>query len=115
MGPRGFMAPELEEGGQLDVGPAADIYSLGKVIYYMFSGGLIVPRERISEPQFASVFANGQRSGLLEMLLRKMICPIDRRIQDTNEVMRQLKKSRIGGECANASDECQRPFLSGAA
>src|SRR3984893_17190813 len=52
MGPRGFMAPELEEGGQLDVGPAADIYSLGKVIYYMFSGGLIVPRERISEPQF---------------------------------------------------------------
>lgn len=37
MGPRGFMAPELEEGGQLDVSAAADIYSLGKVIYYMFS------------------------------------------------------------------------------
>ncbi len=32
MGPRAFMAPELEDGGQLDVTPAADIYSLGKVI-----------------------------------------------------------------------------------
>jgi serine/threonine protein kinase len=33
MGPRAFMAPELEDGGQLDVTPAVDIYSLGKVIY----------------------------------------------------------------------------------
>jgi serine/threonine protein kinase len=37
VGPRAFMAPELEDGGQLDVSPAADVYSLGKVIYYMIS------------------------------------------------------------------------------
>jgi serine/threonine protein kinase len=35
VGPVQFMAPELEGGGQLDVSPAADVYSLGKVIYYM--------------------------------------------------------------------------------
>jgi serine/threonine protein kinase len=35
VGPWAFMAPELEEGGQLDVSPAADICSLGKVIYFL--------------------------------------------------------------------------------
>jgi serine/threonine protein kinase len=39
MGPREFMAPELADGGELDVTPAADLYSLGKLIYFMISGG----------------------------------------------------------------------------
>jgi serine/threonine protein kinase len=37
VGPRAFMAPELEDGGRLEVTFAADIYSLGKVIYYMLA------------------------------------------------------------------------------
>ena len=32
-----FIAPELLGGGKLDVTPAADLYSLGKLIYYMYS------------------------------------------------------------------------------
>jgi serine/threonine protein kinase len=92
MGPRAFMAPELEDGGQLDVSYAADIYSLGKVIFYMLSGGVIVPRERLHEPQFSQIFARGQRHGLLEMVLRRMICPLDRRIQSAAEVLRELEK-----------------------
>jgi serine/threonine protein kinase len=39
VGPWAFMAPESEGGGQLDVAAAADLYSLGKVIYFMISGG----------------------------------------------------------------------------
>lgn len=60
MGPRAFMAPELEQGGQLDVRPSADIYSLGKVIFYMVSGGGILPRDRIHEEQFRKVFAKSR-------------------------------------------------------
>jgi Protein kinase domain len=92
MGPRAFMAPELEDGGQLDVTPAADIYSLGKVIYFMLSGGVIVPRERLHEPQFAGIFDKGQRHQLLEMLLRRMICPLEQRISTAADVLAELKK-----------------------
>jgi serine/threonine protein kinase len=92
MGPRAFMAPELEDDGQLDVTPAADIYSLGKVIYFMLSGGVIVPRERLHETPYAGLFDKGQRYGLLEILLRRMVCPLDRRITTATEVLGELKK-----------------------
>jgi serine/threonine protein kinase len=92
MGPRAFMAPELEQGGQLDVTPSADIYSLGKVIFYMLSGGVILPRERIHEEQFRKVFAKGERYGLMEILLSQMICLQDQRIQSADEVIKQLEK-----------------------
>jgi serine/threonine protein kinase len=92
MRPRAFMAPELEQGGQLDVTPSADIYSLGKVLFYMLSGGVILPRERIHEEQFRKAFAKGERYGLMEVLLSGMICPQDRRIQSAEEVIKQLEK-----------------------
>jgi len=72
-GPWAFMAPELESGGQLNVTAAADIYSLGKVIYYMLSGGVIMPRERLNEDQYAAVFTPGGRFHALRLLLSRMI------------------------------------------
>jgi serine/threonine protein kinase len=46
VGARWYMAPELEDGINLDVGTEADVYSLGKILYWMFSGGRIFSRER---------------------------------------------------------------------
>jgi len=92
VGPRNFMAPELEFGEKLDVTPAADLYSLGKVIYYMLSGGVVLPRERLNEDQFRSVFAGGQRYQLLELLLDKMICPVSQRIQTAEAFVAELEK-----------------------
>jgi serine/threonine protein kinase len=92
VGPRAFMAPELEEGGQLDVTPSVDIYSLGKVIFYMLSGGVIVPRERLHEERFQRFFSKGERYHLLELLLARMICVQDQRIQSADEVIKQLEK-----------------------
>lgn len=92
VGPRAFMAPELEEGGRLDVTPAADIYSLGKVIFYMISGGQIVARERLEDERFQSIFAKGERYRLLELLLQRMICPVGSRIQDVASVKTDLDK-----------------------
>lgn len=38
VGPRLFIAPELEDGRVEDVSPKSDTYSLGKLLYWLFSG-----------------------------------------------------------------------------
>lgn len=45
VGPRYYMAPELEHGRNLAVDFRADLYSLGKVLYWLLSGGVNLPRE----------------------------------------------------------------------
>lgn len=92
VGPVQFMAPELEAGGQLDVGPEADVYSLGKVIYYMLSGGIVLPRERLHEPDYAGVFEGGDRQAMLGSLLSRMICPRERRISTMGDVAGHLER-----------------------
>lgn len=55
VGSAGFTAPELEGGGTIDVdsvGPAADIYSLGKTLYAVLAGGDVFPRESHNEEKF---------------------------------------------------------------
>ncbi len=91
VGPRAFMAPELEDGGRLDVSPVADVYSLGKVIYYMISGGVVIPRERLHEETYSQILKQGERLRLLGLLLAQMVCPLDRRLKDVDTVIRQLE------------------------
>jgi hypothetical protein len=87
-----ILSPELEDGGKLDVTPAADVYSLGKVLYYMISGGVILPRERLHEERYSQIFLRGERHQLLQMLLQQMICPLEQRLQDMAEVAQRLEK-----------------------
>ena len=90
VGPRGFTAPELEAGGQVPITPAVDLYSLGKVIFYMLSGGGQIAREELGSPNFTSVFAQGQRHGLLRTLLSRLIARADARMQTASEVGQEL-------------------------
>jgi serine/threonine protein kinase len=46
VGPRSFIAPELEDGRVDAVSPKSDTYSLGKVLYWLLSGGRIFSREK---------------------------------------------------------------------
>jgi len=65
VGPRAFMAPELEGGGRLEATPAADVYSLGKVIYFMLAGGTVLPRERQAEAKYDIFTGKGLRHELV--------------------------------------------------
>lgn len=91
VGPWAFMAPELEGGGQLEVTAAADLYSLGKVIYFMISGGVILPREGHRESRF-DLHSKGGGYDLLWLLLDRLICPLERRIRSAAEVVRRLEE-----------------------
>ena len=46
VGPRHFMAPELEDGFASTVTPKCDVYSLGKLLYWLMSSGNIFSREK---------------------------------------------------------------------
>jgi serine/threonine protein kinase len=92
VGPWAFMAPELEGGGQLEVTPSADVYSLGKVIYYMLSGGVILPRERHSEGQYDIFTGRGGRHILLARLLDRMICVREKRLSAMGDVKNELQR-----------------------
>jgi serine/threonine protein kinase len=49
IGPRHFMAPELEDGRADNISPKADVYSLGKLFYWMLTGGKIFSREKFRD------------------------------------------------------------------
>jgi len=49
VGSRLFIAPELEDGRVLEVSSKADTYSLGKLLYWLMSGGRVFSRERHRE------------------------------------------------------------------
>jgi serine/threonine protein kinase len=91
VGQQSFLAPELEGGRQLDVPPAADVYSLGKLLYFMFSGGAVLPEGDFSETQDASLFREGKARNLLGSLLAEMICPLENRLKTVPEVTRRLE------------------------
>lgn len=70
-----FVAPELLGGGQSDqVTAAADVYSLGKTIFAVLSGGEVFPRERFDEPRFdLAVTFNDERLRHVRGLLEAMV------------------------------------------
>lgn len=51
VGPGDYTAPELEGGPIEDPQPSSDVYSLGKLLYFLLSGRNL-PRERHRAPQF---------------------------------------------------------------
>ncbi len=52
VGPRLFIAPELEDGRVSSVSARSDTYSLGKILYWLLSGGKVFSREKHRDRSF---------------------------------------------------------------
>lgn len=52
VGSKNFIAPELEDGRTDKVGTWSDIYSLGKILYWLVSDRVVFAREKQSEPEY---------------------------------------------------------------
>ena len=114
VGPRGFIAPELENGIAEIVTPAADVYSLGKLLYWMLSDKKLLPRENHCEGRF-DLRKEANTSDIYiayELLSQLLNANPKERLNDANEVTKELKltlhRIRNNGHCVdiNAPQEC---------
>ncbi|MGE0598930.1 MAG: protein kinase [Dehalococcoidia bacterium] len=73
-GSRSFAAPEMELGSDIESTSASDIYSLGKLLYWMASGGKMFPRENLNEAAMGRIeFSRPTDRGHIERWLRGTI------------------------------------------
>lgn len=79
VGPRFYMAPELEHGRNLNVDASADIYSLGKILYWLLSGGVHLPRERYHEPKYRLARTKAPSLGVFDRVFEAALTQENRR------------------------------------
>ena len=96
MGPINYIAPEMESGMRSSLGGPSektDVYALGKVLYWMLSGGSIFAREGHRVTPLTQALGD-QRWEHVHMLLDKLLVerPSDR--LNVNDFRRQLRKVR---------------------
>ena len=100
VGAKYFMAPEQERGGVVDITPAADVYSLGKLLYHMISGRLLFREELegafstvdlVQDPRLETV--------MRDVLSRTIVKAPSDRIQNAEEllgIVRHLRATLFG-------------------
>lgn len=89
VGSRYFMPPELEAGRSNDVTVRVDVYSLGKILYFMLSGGTRLPRENHRERGYDLRWIFGDvQMDYANLLLDKMVAanPKDRYLTVGNAI-----------------------------
>lgn len=93
-GPRLYIAPELEDGRLEEVPPASDVYSLGKLLYWLISGGKIFSREKHRDPQFnlVQILDNGILEHINRLLDKMIVSDPNQRIQDAAAVAAEARK-----------------------
>jgi serine/threonine protein kinase len=94
VGPRLYIAPELEDGRADQVRPACDVYSLGKVLYSILRGRQVFARERHREDQFDLVKCSGNEGmeHVNRLLDRMIVAEPDRRLVDAAAVVEQVRR-----------------------
>jgi len=97
VGSRLYMAPELEDGKNLNVGPSADVYSLGKILYYILSGGIIFSREQYNQNNYRlSKIFNDLRFDIFSKIFKRSITlNIHERCTNALELKHEFKNVTI--------------------
>lgn len=90
IGPRYYMAPELED-GKYDANNRADIYSLGKLLYYMLSKGKIFSREKYWMPQYdLSIIYKDQRYKIFNGIFECSITALNKRYNTVDQMLQAM-------------------------
>jgi serine/threonine protein kinase len=92
IGPRGFTAPELETGDPDKATPNADVYSLGRLIFFVLSGGRHIARDNVFDRAHDAEFEKGERYTNLRLLLNRMVAEQPSRISRMKEVIAELER-----------------------
>ena len=96
VGPRNFIAPELERGGEAAVTPQADVYSLGKLLFWMLTGKNVF-REEHRSPQYslAQVVRNRHYERILRLLDRCLVEQPSRRFQTAGALLNEVRRTTL--------------------
>lgn len=88
VGARFYMAPEQERGGVTDVTEAVDVYALGKMLHFMFTGRNL-PREELREAFTPDELRKDQRLVAIrdELLARTVVTDARLRLQTAAELL----------------------------
>ncbi|MEW6668437.1 MAG: serine/threonine-protein kinase [Thermodesulfobacteriota bacterium] len=89
VGPRLFVAPELEDGRVDQVSARSDVYSLGKILYWLLNGGKLFARENHRDERWnlVSQFSDPSLEHINRMLDRMITLDPSNRYRDADEVM----------------------------
>ena len=91
VGARWYMAPECESGRSLTVGTTADVYSLGKVLYWMLAGRIFSREQHSRAPyDLRPNQPTTDMSVVYKLFERTILEDLAARLKDGVEVVREL-------------------------
>ena len=94
VGPWLFMAPELEDGAAQDVAPTADVYSLGKVVYWVLTGKTFSREKHRQQPFSLVALKQDERFEHFSQVLDSMIVAApSERLKDANMAWQRLERA----------------------
>jgi serine/threonine protein kinase len=73
VGSRFYMAPEVEAGRAEDVSPTADVYALGKILYFLLTGRHVAREDFMGDNEISKVTGDDQAMYLTKKVFRAAI------------------------------------------
>ncbi|MBX3125545.1 MAG: serine/threonine protein kinase [Polyangiaceae bacterium] len=94
VGPRLYMAPELEDGRAEAIHPASDVYSLGKLLWAMLAGKQVFAREkhRDASNNLVQLLHRDSMEHVNRLLDRMIVVAPEARLPDAGEVVSSLRR-----------------------
>jgi len=91
VGTRYFMAPELEQGRIDDIKPSSDIYSLGKILYWLLTGKIVTREDFMSSKMnLRMIFGSVQLERVNRLLESMIVFNPDERFQFVSDITKRI-------------------------